>query len=65
MNKSFKINRHWIIWLSVSKQEYAIAVYFQHGEIDFEIPNYHYYSIAIAIFGIHLGITYHKYYYEK
>ena len=48
----------------ISKHDYAIAVYFQHGIIDFEIPNYHYYSIAIAIFRIHLGITYRKYYYE-
>ena len=65
MDKSFEINRHWILWLSLSKHDYAIAVYFQHGIIDFEIPNYHYYSIAIAIFGIHLGVTYHKYYYEQ
>ena len=64
MNRTCKLNKHWILWFSASKHEYAIAIYFQHGIIDFEIPNYNYYSIAIAIFKINLGITFRKYYYE-
>lgn len=50
MNRTCKLNKHWILWFSASKHEYTIAIYFQHGIINFEIPNYHYYSIAIAIF---------------
>lgn len=65
MTREYHLNKNIIFWFSACKHEYAVAIYHQHGNIDFEIKNFRYYIFAIAVFGIHIGITIHKYYYYE
>ena len=65
MNKSYKLNKNIKLWFSACKHEYAIGIFHRHGTNMLEIPFFSFDIFAIAIFGIHIGITIYRYYYEQ